>query len=268
MPAIVISRLRRSETAHRVDDALVVGRHHDGRAGPVDAVEDAHDADGGRGVEVPGRLVGEHDQRPVDERPRDRDALLLTAGQLVREPPGLLGETDEVEHLRHLRADHVPGAPDDLHRERDVLVDGARREELEVLEDRADVSAELRDLPVRHARDVAARDDDLTLGGRLFAQQKAEEGRLPRPGRTDEEDELPLLYVGRHVAERGDATLVDLGHVFEADHGVPGEGSSEPSRDSDTAGAEATRGPIFSGSSLTSRWARAASGVATGATPR
>ena len=52
-------------------------------AGAVDPLEQAHDALAGVGVEVAGRLVGEQHQRPVDERPGDRDALLLTAGQLV-----------------------------------------------------------------------------------------------------------------------------------------------------------------------------------------
>ncbi len=35
-------------------------------------------------VEVPGRLVGEEDRRPRDERARDRDALLLAARELRR----------------------------------------------------------------------------------------------------------------------------------------------------------------------------------------
>ena len=161
MPAIVISRLRRSEisvsrvkyarrdielgtdsvdaahlvaderavvelhhaAAHRVDDALVVRRHDDGGAGAVDAVEQPHDADGRRGVEVSGRLVGEQDQRTVHERARDRHPLLLTTRQLGREVVGLLREADEVEDLRHLRADDVLRAADHLERERDVLVD-------------------------------------------------------------------------------------------------------------------------------------------------
>ena len=36
----------------------------------------------GLGVEVAGRLVGEDHARPDDERPGDRDALLLAAGEV------------------------------------------------------------------------------------------------------------------------------------------------------------------------------------------
>ena len=63
---------------------------------------------GGR-VEVPGRLVGEQDQRPVDERPGDRHALLLTTGELVTgSGRALPGQADQVEHLR------APGLRDDV----------------------------------------------------------------------------------------------------------------------------------------------------------
>src|SRR5216683_374858 len=46
-------------SAHGVDDRLIVGGHQHGGARAVDAVEQAHDADGGAGVEVPGGLVGQ-----------------------------------------------------------------------------------------------------------------------------------------------------------------------------------------------------------------
>ena len=69
--------------AHLVDHRLVVGGHQHGRAGPVDPVEQPHDVDARLGIEVAGRLVGQQQRRMVDERARDRDALLLAAGELV-----------------------------------------------------------------------------------------------------------------------------------------------------------------------------------------
>src|SRR5690242_12511700 len=51
--------------AHLVDDLVVVRRHHDRRPGAVDPVEQPHDPDAGRRVEVAGRLVGQQDRRPV-----------------------------------------------------------------------------------------------------------------------------------------------------------------------------------------------------------
>src|SRR5712692_9628417 len=63
--------------AHRVDDRVVVGRHDDRGARPVDAVEQLHDVDRRGGVEVAGGLIGQKDERPVDEGPGDRHALLF-----------------------------------------------------------------------------------------------------------------------------------------------------------------------------------------------
>src|SRR5215207_10304635 len=60
--------------AHRIDDRLVVRGHHDGRADAVHLVEQAHDLDRRRGIEVPGRLVGQEYQRAVHAGPGDRHA--------------------------------------------------------------------------------------------------------------------------------------------------------------------------------------------------
>ena len=47
-------------------------------------VEQLEDLLAGLAVERAGRLVGQQDQRVVDQRPRDADALLLPAGELHR----------------------------------------------------------------------------------------------------------------------------------------------------------------------------------------
>ena len=47
-------------------------------------IEQRHDLIAGLRVQVAGRLVGQDDRRPVDERARNGNALPLTAGKLVR----------------------------------------------------------------------------------------------------------------------------------------------------------------------------------------
>ena len=148
----------------------------------------------------------------------DGHALLLAARELGREAAGLLGQTDEVEHLRHLGADHVAGPPDDLHGEGDVLVDRLVGQQLEVLEDAADVPAQLGHLPVAELGDVATGDDDAAGAGLLLPEEEAEEGGLPGTRRPDEEDEFALLDLRGHLAECDDVAFVDLGHVLEANH--------------------------------------------------
>ena len=138
--------------AHAVDHRLVVGGDDHRRPGAVDAVEQLHDPDRGLGVEVAGRLVGQQQRRVVDERARDRHALLLAAGELVGEVVELGREPGQAQDVRHLLADLAALAARDLERVGDVVVDRAARQQLEVLEDHADVAAVVGDLLARHRR--------------------------------------------------------------------------------------------------------------------
>ena len=167
--------------AHGIDDRVVVGRHDHGGSGAVDAVEDSHDADRRCRVEVSGRLVGKQDQRTVDERTRNRHPLLLTTGEPAWQPVGHLGKTNELEDLRNLAIDRRTGLPRHFHGECDVLVDGLVRQQLEVLEDRADRPAEVRDLPAGKDRRVLAGDPDVPVGRTFLAHHQTDERRLPGP---------------------------------------------------------------------------------------
>jgi hypothetical protein len=90
-------------------------------------------------VEVSGRLVGEQDVRPRREGARDRDALLLAAGELRRivvparaEPHPLEQRVTACRGIRH--AVH-------LERQEHVLAGGQVREQLEGLEHEPEVVA-------------------------------------------------------------------------------------------------------------------------------
>jgi hypothetical protein len=122
----------------------------------------------------------------------------------------------------------MAGPPDDLLRERDVLVDCLVGQELVVLEDAPDVAPQLRDLPRAEAGDVAAGDDDAAGGRVLFAQQQAKRRRLPRARRPHDEDELTFADVERDVAQRDDVALIGFGDTFESNHRRP---SSEADRE-------------------------------------
>jgi hypothetical protein len=66
----------------------------------------------------------------------------ISCGQAV----GLVGEADQVEDLGHLAADGAAVLADDLEGVGDVLVDGLVGQQLEVLEDAADVAPQQRHL--------------------------------------------------------------------------------------------------------------------------
>ena len=203
--------------AHVVDHLAVVGDDDDRRAGLVDPVEQLHHADRGDRVEVAAGLVGEQQRRVVDEGAGDRDALLLAAGELVGVAVQLGREADQAQRLRHLGADLGAAGADHLQRVGDVVVDGAVGQQLEVLEDGADVAPQLRDLLLRQGADVAAGDADRAVGGRLVADQRLDQGRLAAAGRADEEDELAAVDRQRDPVERHVAARIDLGHVAQLD---------------------------------------------------
>ncbi len=124
---------------HRLVD--VVGDQHHRRAqGALDLPElGLQVAPAGR-VHRAERLVHEQHRRVDGERPRHPDALLLPAGELVRVPPRVhrVVQAHQVEQLGDpvLGAARVP-AQQGRHG-RDVLGDGAVREQADVLDDVAD----------------------------------------------------------------------------------------------------------------------------------
>src|SRR6186997_3093984 len=81
-------------------DIRFVRDQHDGDAAlDVEALEQPHHLDAGSRIEVAGRLVGQQDRRVVDQRARDRHALLLSARQLVGMMAESIAQADGCEHL-------------------------------------------------------------------------------------------------------------------------------------------------------------------------
>ena len=136
-----------------VDDDAVAQEHDPVRPGRVPGLVGDQDAGGARvaagaeqpqdlltrlGVERSRRLVGE-DQPPLaDDRPRDRDPLLLAARHVVREPVGELGDADLAERDAGQLAGLPAAGAVELERQGDVLHGRQRRDQVEVLEDVAD----------------------------------------------------------------------------------------------------------------------------------
>ena len=80
--------------AHPGGDGLVVGDHHDRGPGRVQLVQQVEDRRAGGGVEVAGRLVGQHDRRRPGQRAGDRHPLPLPARQLGRPGAQLVAQPD------------------------------------------------------------------------------------------------------------------------------------------------------------------------------
>ncbi len=104
---------------------------------PAEVAEHLEDAPAGRAVEVAGGLVGEEQRRPGREGAGERHPLLLAARELRRVVVAALGEAD--------LGQQIVGAPagaalaGELERQQHVLARGQVAEQLERLEDEADL---------------------------------------------------------------------------------------------------------------------------------
>ena len=98
------------------------------------------------GVEVGERLVHQEDGRLADDRPTERDALALPAGQLLRLAVEQLLELDGLGRLVDAALDLGLGDLAQLEPEGEVLADRHVRVERVALEDHRDVAILGRDV--------------------------------------------------------------------------------------------------------------------------
>ena len=95
------SAMRRGSAAARSRSWVMI---IDRRALGVELAQQRHDLRARARVEVAGRLVGEDDRRPGDDRAGDRHALALAAGELLRAVVQAVPEPDALERRRAARA--------------------------------------------------------------------------------------------------------------------------------------------------------------------
>ena len=86
-------------------DVLLVRDHDDRDAVLVELLKNRHDLDAGAAVEIPGRFIRQQHLRIIDQRARNRDALLLTAGKLTRKMVLTTREPDRCKHTIRLFAE-------------------------------------------------------------------------------------------------------------------------------------------------------------------
>ena len=168
----------------------VMGRDQHGCAGPVADVHDQfRDPGAGLFVEIAGGLVGEDHPRLVRDRPGDGDPLLLAAGHLGRQVVRPFPDPEGVEQFPR-PLDGIAG-PRNLERHRHVLQCGQVRQQVERLEDEADVlRTEPREALLVEAGQGGAGDLDGARGRVVESREQAEEGGLSTPRRSPDADDF------------------------------------------------------------------------------
>ena len=187
----------------------------------MELLEDLQDRLAGGGVEVAGRFVGHQDRRAADERARDGGALLLAARQLARPVVQAVLEPDEREALDRARA--ALGGGDALVEQRDLDVLGDRQlgDEVEGLEDEADLlAAHAGELVVAELLDRLAVELVAARGRPVEAAEEVHERRLARTRRTHDRD---VLAARDHEVEPAEGLDEDRSVGLEVGLGEAGE---------------------------------------------
>jgi hypothetical protein len=163
-------------------------------------------------VEVARRLVGEQQRRLVDERPRDRDTLLLAAGELIRMMLGPIGEA----HRRQRIHRQLASLRRRLHgtriqqRHLDVLHRRRPRQQIEALEDEPDLRiANVRQLIARQLRDIAPVQHERARRRTIETAEDVHHRRFPRSRRPRDRDKLSRLDLERDPAQRMHGVLAE-----------------------------------------------------------
>src|SRR2546427_7753316 len=138
------------------------------------------------GVEIRERLVQEKDVRPLHERARERDALLLATGELRGSAIEQCVDLDERGGPAHApRALFLAHGTAKLEREADVLGDRHVRVQRVALEDHADPA-----FLWEEVIDTSVTEEDLSARRTVDAGDHEQGRGLPAAGRPEERDEL------------------------------------------------------------------------------
>ncbi|MNZ94428.1 hypothetical protein D3C78_1135340 [compost metagenome] len=176
----------------------------------------------------------------MDQRTGDADALLLPAGQLRRIDITLVAEADQLQQLADPLLDLEGPLAGDLERQGDVLPDGLRRQQVEVLEDHADPPAQGDQLVLVEDADVHTVDAHPAAARLLQTVEGTDQRRLAGAAASDDPEDLATADAQVDVVERVHhalAAAVGLTQPFETDVGerlhdigfVAAHGISSPS---------------------------------------
>lgn len=134
-----------------------------------------------RFVQVAGRLVANDQMGTPNERPRDRDSLLLSAGKLRGTVIDPFQKTNLLDQF--LRTRGVLVGCRDQRRQQDILENRALRQQTMILEDESDFfSAELRQLRRIHTKDIFVPQGDASPCWPLERPKNVQERAFAGPG--------------------------------------------------------------------------------------
>jgi hypothetical protein len=192
------------------EEASIVRGEDEGEAeAAVEVVHEVDELGGVAGVEVGGRLIGEHQGGTMDDGAGDGDTLAFAAGEQVGTLIGAGGEADTFKSGGGALTAFVAVESLDEQGELDVLGGGEYGDEIEGLKDETDLpAAQGGEALWIQLGGVYAIDEDAAGGGLVDAADEVEEGGLAASTGTGDGEELAGGDVEVHVVEGADKAVV------------------------------------------------------------
>lgn len=176
-----------------IEERAVVGREQHSDPRRVDVLEEAEHVDRKLRIEIARGLIGQNHRGLSNDGASQTDALPLPAGKRSGAIGAAACEPDALERLADATIDEASRQPEYLERQRHVVADGPGVDELEVLEDNADVPSQIGDARGRKSPNLASEKQDPSLVDGLGGVEELEQGALARAARSGDEDEFPSL---------------------------------------------------------------------------
>lgn len=157
----------------------------------------------------------------MNQRPGDGDPLLLPPGETVGVAAGAVRKADLIQERFRASFPRLGANPFQLQRKKKILQNGEGGDEIEELEDEADVGAAKESpLPLGEPGELRAADGHLPRSGQIDAADEVEERRLPGAASPHQGDELPPAELGAEVLQDHPLAVtlgIDPGQPLKAD---------------------------------------------------
>ena len=192
----------------------------------IDVYEVLHDLLGCHRVERGDRLVRENDMRVLRQRARQRDALLLSAGELIRTHIGLVQNANLVQRLERLEfvlfaeraQQHAPERHVRHAGGEHVFDHACARDEIKRLEHHADPAPELPQALAGQARDIGAVYCQRAGCDLMHAVDGTQQRGLARAGTANDGDEFTVIDAQADVVQADRAVGIYFGYMVKYDH--------------------------------------------------
>ncbi len=203
----------------RLQQTVIVGGHEHRRSLVVDIAQKAQQLSREIGVEVPGGLVGEDETGLIGQRACDGHPLLFAPRQSLGKGRLTVMQAESLQNVIGPAMGLPGGHAVEAEHEGDVLQNRLSLQELEILENHANLAPQCGESSASDRVDPLAGHPDLSGGGFLGSVEEAEQSGLAGARRTGHKDELASLHLQVETAENL-AAVVLLVDVSKSYHGL------------------------------------------------